>query len=156
MRVTFQNVGMTLSIGLYFSIMVTGLAASLPSALTKGLMAQGDTSSAAAKVADMPAVSGCSPFLGYNPMRSLLGPTLKALPAASQAKITDPVFFANLISAPFHNGLTILFTFSLGMCLVAAAASWLRGKAAPDVSLGEKGPTEAVFSAGFLSKCQRS
>jgi len=136
MRSTFQNVGMTLSIGLFFTIMVVGLASSLPAALAHGLMAQGLSSSAAAKVANLPPVSVLfAAFLGYNPMSSLLGPTLKALSPASQAVVTGPSFFADLISGPFHHGLAIVFTFALAMCLVAAAASWLRGaKATTGVS----------------------
>jgi MFS family permease len=128
MRSTFQNAGMTLSIGLFFTIMVVGLSSSLPAALTHGLMAQGVSSAAVAKVADLPPVSVLfAAFLGYNPMSSLLGPTLKTLPTALQTTITGPSFFANLISAPFLHGLTIVFTFALVMCLVAAGASWLRG-----------------------------
>ncbi len=128
MRATFQNAGMTLSIGLFFSIMVIGLAASLPTALTHGLTAQGVSSSAAAKVANLPPVSVLfAAFLGDNPTASLLGPTIKTLSPAHQAVVTGHSFFANLISAPFHQGLTIVFIFALVMCLVAAAASWLRG-----------------------------
>jgi len=41
--------------------------------------------------------------------------------------VTGPSFFAGLISGPFLHGLSIVFTFALFMCLVAAAASWLRG-----------------------------
>jgi hypothetical protein len=131
-RSTFQNAGMTVSIGLFFTIMVVGLASSLPAALAQGLMAKGVSSSAAAKVAALPPVSVLfAAFLGYNPMSSLLGSTLKGLSPASQAAVTGPSFFADLISGPFHHGLTIVFTFALVMCLVAAAASWLRGAKAP-------------------------
>ncbi len=41
MRATFQNAGMVLSIGVFFSLMVAGLAGSLPHTLDAGLTAQG-------------------------------------------------------------------------------------------------------------------
>jgi MFS family permease len=127
-RSTFQNAGMTLSIGLFFTIMVVGLTSKLPAALIQGLTAQGVPPAAAANVANLPPVSVLfAAFLGYNPMSSLLGSTLKTLSPAHQAVVTGPGFFANLISGPFLHGLTIVFTFALVMCLIAAAASWLRG-----------------------------
>ncbi|MGH8988199.1 MAG: cytidylate kinase family protein, partial [Acidimicrobiales bacterium] len=129
MRSTFQNAGMTLSIGLFFTIMVVGLSSTLPAALMHGLTTHGVPASAASKVAGLPPVSVLfAAFLGYNPMRALLGPTLGKLSSAHRAVLTGHSFFSNMISRPFHHGLTIVFTFALVMCLVAAAASWLRGK----------------------------
>jgi hypothetical protein len=61
---------------------------------------------------------------------SLLGPALGTLSPARQAAVTGHAFFPGLISGPFHHGLSIVFTFALVMCLIAAAASWLRGSGA--------------------------
>jgi MFS family permease len=133
MRSTFQNAGMTLSIGLFFSIMVAGLSGSLSASLSHGLTAAGLPPATAAKVAGLPPVSVLfAAFLGYNPMRTLLGPALNSLPPARQAAITGHGFFPGLISGPFHQGLSVVFTFALVVCLVAAAASWLRGGAVRD------------------------
>ncbi len=131
MRATFQNAGMTLSIGLFFTIMVVGLSSTLGTALMHGLVLRGVPPSSAAKVAGLPPVSILfAAFLGYNPMKALLGPTLSKLSPAHRAAVTGHSFFSDLISSPFHHGLTIVFTFALVMCLVAAAASWLRGRGA--------------------------
>jgi MFS family permease len=128
MRSTFQNAGMTLSIGLFFSIMVAGLSSSLHASLSSGLTAAGLSPALAARVAGLPPVSVLfAAFLGYNPLKTLLGPALTALPPAKQAAITGHTFFPSLISGPFHHGLAIVFTFALFMCLIAAAASWMRG-----------------------------
>jgi EmrB/QacA subfamily drug resistance transporter len=128
MRSTFQNAGMTLSIGLFFSIMVAGLSGTLSSSLSHGLTAAGLPAATAARVAGLPPVSVLfAAFLGYNPMQTLLGPALGALSPARQAAITGHAFFPSLISGPFHHGLSVVFTFALAMCLVAAGASWLRG-----------------------------
>jgi MFS family permease len=134
MRATFQNTGMTLSIGVFFTIMILGLSSSLPAALTHGLMAQGVSASDAATVAHLSPVSVLfAAFLGYNPVHTLLGPTLTTLSPAHQAALSSPTFFANLISESFLHGLTIVFTFAMVICLIAAAASWLRGgKPAPE------------------------
>ena len=41
MRATFQNAGMVLSIGVFFSLLITGLSHSLPGALHSGLAGVG-------------------------------------------------------------------------------------------------------------------
>jgi EmrB/QacA subfamily drug resistance transporter len=132
MRSTFQNSGMTLSIGLFFTIIVVGLSSTLPAALTRGLAAQGVPAGKVATVAHLPPVSVLfAAFLGYNPMQSLLGGTLQTLKPANRAVVTGHSFFAHLISGPFHHGLLIVFSFAAGMCLIAAGASWLRGAMVP-------------------------
>jgi EmrB/QacA subfamily drug resistance transporter len=154
MRSTFQNAGMTLSIGIFFTIMVIGLSATMPAVLTHSLSAEGVAPAAVAKVAALPPVSVLfAAFLGYNPMRSLLGPTLKSVSAAHRAVLTGPTFFSQLIAGPFHHGLVIVFSFALIICLLAAAASWLRGgrQAVAAAALAADGngadPSAAVASA---------
>jgi len=128
MRATFQNSGMLLSIGLFFSLMIAGLASALPHTMSSGLIAQGIQPAVANKVANLPPVGSLfAAFLGYNPMKTLLGPALATLPAARAATITGKTFFPQLISGPFIHGLRIVFTASVILSLVAAAASWMRG-----------------------------
>ncbi|AXI80810.1 MFS transporter [Peterkaempfera bronchialis] len=129
MRATFQNAGMVLSIGVFFSLMVAGLSGSLPGALSSGLTAQGVPASAAHTIAGIPPVGTLfAAFLGYNPIRQLLGPeVLGQLPAANAHTLTGREFFPHLISGPFHDGLVVVFWLAIAMSLVAAAASLLRG-----------------------------
>jgi len=125
---TFQNAGMNLSIGMFFSLMVAGLSASLPSTLMRGLTAQGVPAQVAARIAGLPPVGSLfAAFLGYNPMRELLGPALAQLPAGRAAALTGQSYFPNLISGPFMDGMHVTFAFAAAMMVVAAAASWLRG-----------------------------
>jgi MFS family permease len=129
MRATFQNAGFVLSIGLFFSLMIAGLAARLPTTLYAGLTANGVPPAAAERVANLPPVGSLfAAFLGYNPIRTLLGPaTLEGLSPAQAANLTGTSFFPRLIAEPFKHGLAIVFLAALAMSLVAAAASWLRG-----------------------------
>jgi MFS family permease len=131
MSTTTQNSAMVLSIGIFFTLIITGLAAHLPATLSHGLTAQGVPAAAAAKVAALPPTATVfGAFLGYNPIASLLGPTgvLAHLPHAQAAYLTGRSFFPDLISAPFTSGLHEAFDFAIAACLIAAAASWLRGK----------------------------
>ncbi len=129
MRATFMNTGMVLSIGLFFSLMVLGLSASLPHTMSASLQANGVAPVTAARVAKLPPVGSLfSAFLGYNPMEKLLGSAAQAhVTSAQWAVITGKKFFPNLISGPFMKGLRITLTASFVMMLVAAWASWMRG-----------------------------
>jgi MFS family permease len=129
MSATFQNSAMVLSIGIFFSLIILGLAGSLPQALTHGLVAQGVPRADAARIAGLPPVSVMfAALLGYNPVRTLLGHALTRLPASHAAYLTGHQFFPALISAPFEHGLAIAFDFAAAACLVAALASLLRGR----------------------------
>jgi hypothetical protein len=56
------------------------------------------------------------------------GPSvLSKLPKAKADHITGKEFFPHLISNPFMDGLKVAFTASALMCLIAAAASVMRG-----------------------------
>jgi MFS family permease len=129
MNSTFQNSAQVLSIGIFFTLMIVGLSATLPAALQHGLVSHGVSRAAATKVSRLPPVSILfAAFLGYSPIKQLLGNTvLTHLSKASVATLTGRSFFPNLITKPFSDGLHEAFAFAIAACLVAAAASWLRG-----------------------------
>jgi MFS family permease len=128
MSATFQNSATVLSIGIFFSMMILGLAASLPAHMFAGLTAQGVPAGRAHSIAALPPVGTLfASLLGYNPIQQLLGPTAHSLSAAQLHRLTGRGFFPQLISGPFHRGLQVAFTFAIVCCLVAAVASWLRG-----------------------------
>jgi MFS family permease len=129
MAATFQNSAMVLSIGIFFSLMIIGLAASLPATLQHGLQAQGVPHADATRISHLPPVGLLfASFLGFNPIKELLGPhVLNHLSASHASYLTGRAFFPRLISGPFLNGLHEAFDFAIVCCLVAAGASWLRG-----------------------------
>ena len=129
MSATFQNSAMVLSIGVFFSLMVLGLAATLPAHLYHGLVAAGVPSGRASTISHLPPVGTLfAAFLGYNPVGVLLGPTLHHLPAAAARHLTGRAFFPSLIAPPFEAGLRKAFDFAAVACVVAAVASWLSGE----------------------------
>jgi MFS family permease len=129
MSATFQNSAMVLSIGIFFTLIILGLASALPTALGHGLTAQGVPHADAARIAALPPVSIMfAALLGYNPVQTLLGPVLTKLPASHAAYLTGHSFFPMLISGPFQQGLDVAFDFSIAACVIAAVASLLRGR----------------------------
>ena len=128
MSATFQNSSMVLSIGIFFTLIILGLAATLPSTLASGLVANGVPAADAARVAALPPVSVLfAALLGYNPVQTLLGPVVAKLPAAKAAALTGHSFFPSLIAPAFSHGLALAFDFAIAACLIAALASLLRG-----------------------------
>jgi MFS family permease len=128
MRSTLQNSGMALSIGVFFSLLITGLAEHLPHSLYTGLTGQHVPSGVAAQVAGLPPVGSLfAAFLGYNPIAHLLGPTVHQVPAASAQTLTGKEFFPHLVSGPFHSGLVVVFSMSIALCVISAVASGMRG-----------------------------
>ncbi len=130
MNQTFQNSAQVLSIGIFFTLLIFGLASSLPAAMVSGLQAHGLSAAAAQRVgpraADLDSLRRF-PRLQPDPAPGRLRRRSGALSAHAQALLTGPAFFPHLISAAFRDGLDTAFVFAIVACLVAAAASMLRG-----------------------------
>jgi hypothetical protein len=130
MRSTFQNSGTALSIGVFFSVMIAGLASRLPVTLASGLRQQGVAPGVAHQVAALPPVSSLfAAVLGVNPLGHLLAARggLAGLPAAARQTLTGREFFPGLISGPFQHGLVIVSV----LAALATLASSLRGARPP-------------------------
>jgi MFS family permease len=130
MRATFQNSGATLSIGVFFSLMIAGLASGLPKTLTSGLQQQGVPLNIARHIGNLPPVSSLfAALLGVNPVGQLLASSgaQASLSPAHERLLTGREFFPHLISGPFHHGLFVVFGVAAGLSLLAALASLLRG-----------------------------
>ena len=158
MNSTFQNSAQVLSIGIFFTLMIVGLSSGLPEALAHGLAAHGVPLAAATKVSRLPPVSVLfAAFLGYSPIKHLLGASvLGHLAAGSARALTSRSFFPHLITGPFQSGLHEAFGFAIAACLVAAGASWLRGGKyvyAEPSSAERADPTAAVARVGTGPSC---
>jgi MFS family permease len=148
MRSTFQNSGTSVSIGVFFSLMIIGLSRSLPTTLTTGLQQQGVPAGVAEQVGHLPPVASLfAAFLGLNPIEHLVGPaTLSSLPAANQQALTGREFFPRLIQGPFHNGLVVVFTAATILAVLGALASLLRGPR-PILAADQSDRAEPVLAA---------
>jgi hypothetical protein len=128
---TVQNAGTSLSIGIFFSLLIAGLSTSLPATLAKGLSSHGVSASIAHQIGQLPPVGSVfAAFLGYNPIESLLKPTgaLQHLSSSDHATLVGKEFFPQLISQPFHDGLVVVFVAAAIMSIIGAIASFSRGK----------------------------
>jgi MFS family permease len=149
MRSTFQNSGTALSIGVFFSLMIAGLANHLPGALSQGLQAQGVSPHVAHQVATLPPVASLfAAVLGVNPIGHLLASTHVALTHAQHAALTSREFFPHLIAAPFHDGLTIVFSVAAGLSVLGALASLMRGGKPDHGLVAPAPPVEETMAAG--------
>jgi MFS family permease len=124
-RATFFNAGSSLSIGIFFSLMIIGLANTLPNAMSSGLQEQGVSASVAHEVASLPPVGSLfAAFLGFNPIEELLGPSgALQQPGVKADVLTGKTFFPHLITAPFHSGLVVVFIAAAVMMVLGLVAS---------------------------------
>lgn len=130
MRTTFGYMSMMFSMIIFFTLLTTGLAATLPHAIYTGLVAQGINATAALAASHIPPTSALfAAFLGYNPLKTLLPSKLLSNMSAQQlSTITGTNFFPNLIAPSFTEGLKIVLYVAAALSLIAAIASALRGK----------------------------
>src|ERR1700691_5560753 len=139
MRATFQNSGPSLSIGVFFSLMIAGLASALPRTLTSGLAQHGVTHQVAARIGSLPPVSSLfAAMLGVNPVHYLLSQygALSSLTPENRDLLTGRELFPNLISGPFHDGLVLVFAVSAALGVIAAVVSLMRGSSKPPAQTG--------------------
>ena len=158
----FQNAAMVLSMGIFFTLMISGIAGVLPHTLYHGLVVQHVPAVDASRVSHLPPITSLfASLLGYNPMKELLGAGVLAhLPAHSAAVLSGRKFFPGLLTTPFADGLNIAFTFGAIACALAAVASLLRGgkyvhgAAEPEGPSPVSGPlrTEEPVAAGTTGR----
>ncbi len=131
MRATFQNSGTSLSMGIFFSLLIAGLSSALPGTLRSGLAKQGVPPGVADHIASLPPSSTIfSAFLGANPLEKLLGPSgvLQQLTPEQARVLTGTHFFPQLIAPAVHHGLGVVFIAAAILTASAGMASALRGK----------------------------
>ena len=148
MNTTFQNSAQVISIGIFFSLMILGLASALPHNVSAGLLDHGVPARLAARAAHLPPISTLfAAFLGYDPVSHLIGPSAMAhLSATQQAALAQRSFFPSLIADPFRKGLDTALDFSILASLAAAAASWSRGGRTVNASDSGDAPASLVTS----------
>jgi MFS family permease len=125
MRATLFNMSFMFSIIIFFTLLIAGLAITLPHALYTGLVGQGVPTAEAMNISNIPPTAALfATFLGYNPLKQIIPATvLSQLTPQQQATIVSTKFFPQLISQPFIGSLkTVLWT-ATAMALIAAILS---------------------------------
>jgi MFS family permease len=146
MAATFMNSAMVLSIGIFFTLMIIGLSGGLHESLYNGLRAHGVSSAVASKAANLPPVSTLfAAFLGYNPVKTLLGAGIKHVPVAQQHILLGHTFFPSIISHPFSNALSSAFTFGLAACFLAGVASLVPSRGVPFIARRGRGSDSTTY-----------
>jgi hypothetical protein len=133
MRATLQNTGQTVSLAIFFTVIVTGLSSSLPTALSNAMTSAGVPQLAGAFTSISPTSALFSAFLGYNPVQSILAlPQLASvvaqIPQSALASLEGQTFFPNAIAPAFISALDLSFYIGAALSIAAAVASLLRGK----------------------------
>ncbi len=137
MLATLQNTGQQLSMALFFTIVILGLASGLGGSVSHSLSAASigppDSGILTTLVASNPTGALFGAFLGENPMQSLLlgaahVPGWVPLPASASATLLAPHFFANAISSAFHSALADAFLFAGSVTALGAVVSAARGE----------------------------
>lgn len=158
MYATFMNAGMMLSMGIFFTIVISQLATGLPGTIMHGL------SHFALPSAFVSGLAHASPLsllfaalLGYNPLKTLFGATAAGrqivahLPVHQAAVLESPQFFPQLISHPFMDALRVVFLFAAAMTFLSAVLSPFRGARyiyQEETTPGEKPETMVVGQKG--------
>ena len=133
MRATLQNTGSTASLAIFFTIVILGLASSLPHALSSAMASAGAPQIVATDIARIPPTSALfGAFLGYNPVKSMLAQLpandTRAISNSTMAKITSTDWFPNTIAPSFMKSLDASFYIGAMLSFIAAIASLFRGQ----------------------------
>ncbi len=132
MRATLQNSGQTLSLALFFIIIIDSLSSSLPAALSSALNSSGVPPQLAASISSLPPTGALfSAFLGINPVLSIFSayPGLAStLSPQTYALLTGKHWFPSVIAVPFMSALHLAFLISAMLSVTAAVVSLFRGK----------------------------
>jgi MFS family permease len=137
MLATLQNTGQQMSLAIFFTVVIVGLAGSLggtvPGALHSAGVPPGDSAILGGAIASNPTGALFGTFLGENPMQSLLAlvstvPGWTPLNASVNATLLAPHFFASVVMPGFGSSISAAFLVAGGLTIVATVISALRGK----------------------------
>lgn len=137
MLATLQNTGQQMSLAIFFTVVIVGLAAglggSVPSALASAGVPPGDAAILGHAIASNPTGALFGAFLGENPMAAILNATSSIpgwtpLSPSVEATLLAPHFFASAIQSGFGSAISEAFLVAGFLTTVGAVISAARGK----------------------------
>jgi MFS family permease len=128
MRQTFSNVGSTISMALFFSMLITFFTMYVPGEIASAAASHGLPGQVASFLSSIPA-SGLlfAAFLGVNPASALPQSALALLPPSAVQLLNSKTFLPSVIGPPFMDALRISIYISAALVAVGAMFSWMRG-----------------------------
>ncbi len=161
MRATLQNTGQTISIAIFFTIVISSLTSSLPNAFDSALTAAG-VQQLAPYFDHIPATSAVfAAFLGYNPVSSIIAsvqlanPSVVAsIPASVLQQLEGTTFFPKAIAPAFMSALHVTFYIGLAISIVTLLISYFRDSepaAKPPAVVGAKEPAPVPVAPSVRS-----
>jgi MFS family permease len=127
MRASLQNTASAISVVLYFSVVITGMAVTLNSSIESALSSYGINLNV-----NLPAaVAIFSALLGYDPLSSLTS----SLPTSVASHIDTPAFFVTAIAPSFMSGFRLMLNISAALLVLSGILSLAR----KGVRVGEMG-----------------
>lgn len=127
MRQTFNNIGSTISMAMFFTITVFTIY--LPSQMYTSAISLGLPVQIAAFLSRLsPSGLLFAAFLGIDPASALLANLVSSLPAGAISILDSHVFLPSFIEPAFMIGLRFSIYLSVALVLTGAISSYMRGK----------------------------
>ena len=126
MRMTFNNIGATISMAIFFSITITVFSQQVPEAMYNALINILPQSIAIYLSKLPPSGLLFATFLGMDPLQAIKNSSL--LPSSALKVLSSPTFLPSIIGPPFINGLRISIYISIILITIGTVFSALRGK----------------------------
>ncbi|QKQ99056.1 MFS transporter [Metallosphaera tengchongensis] len=131
-RAMLTNTGSTLSIGIFFTIVIEVLYLAGPSSISSSLSAAGASQLIPYFSKIPPTASIFAAFLGYNPVSAILSQlpasVASSIPSSVVSTITSNTWFPQAIAPAFMGALRTAFLIGAILAYVAAVSSALRGR----------------------------
>lgn len=132
MQYTIMNTAFTISMGIFFTIVIVGISQRFPEEITSSLTSIGASQLAPLFNQIPPTGALFSAFLGYNPMgtmlQSLPQSTVSMIPPQIVTTITGTTWFPKTLANAFMPSLQMAFYIGAVMSAIAAIFSAFRGE----------------------------
>ena len=128
MRTTFNNIGQTISMAIFFSIAITVFSQKLPSSLLQTSQSIGLPIQIAVAISQIPPSGALfAAFLGINPAASFPSSMLSLVSPTALKSLMSLTFFPNAIGPSFMIGLKYSLYVAIVITLIGAVLSALSG-----------------------------
>jgi MFS family permease len=132
MMFTIMNTSFTVSMAIFFTIVIVGITQRFPEAMTTSLASIGAVKLAPILINIPPTGALFSAFLGYNPVNAILSvlppAIVAAIPKTTLNTLTGTTWFPSTLANAFIPSLRISFIIGAVFCAIAAILSALRGE----------------------------